>query len=217
MSDPMIQMLSDRMMSRRTSKESATPEEEMEYRKRVDRIVQLIKDLLNRYEVTSQVQIVEQLIHDCPNPGLRARYLDLLRPLMFETNCEKQLWDLLSTCIDDMIKHWDQSNQSIKNIDDLIENVELSVSALTMIQKWSLVKDGELPMIIRNRNMKDSLQGFHGALQQMLHRWSTDSVVAPPENHYRLFLLDSAAQNVLQVLNTSRGERRNLTTVASCN
>merc|ERR1711935_919820 len=95
----------------------------------------------------SQVKIVEQVIQNCSNPGLQARFLDLLRPLILipDIDTEKLLWSLLMSIVDDMFKtYWDQKEQILINIDLLINrDVEISVGAITMIQMWSLVDEKE--------------------------------------------------------------------------
>jgi len=177
--------------------------EEAEFRMRSQRTVGIIKALLGRFTPVNQVQIVEKLIHNCSTPGLQARFLDLLRPVILipDPQTEKLLWNLLMSIINDLFKkYWDRKEQVLIDVDVLInQDVEVSVGAITMIQMWSLAEGKELP--VGEKGIGDELRGFHDALQKLLDRWSSkddDSSLSAPQLHYRLFLLDSAIQCTLQ-------------------
>ena len=177
-------------------------DEEAEFNIRSQRTVGLIKALLSRFTTASQVQIVEKVIQNCPTPGLQARFLDLLRPLISipDSQTEKLLWALLTSILDEYLfkKYWNRKEQILIDIDALINrDVEISVGAVTMIQMWSLVEGKEFPE--DRRTVEENLQGFRVALQKLLGRWSEDASLCP-KLHYRLFLLDSALENTCESL-----------------
>jgi hypothetical protein len=187
-----FQILSDQMISCRTS----SVDEELMYKKHVAYISGLITSLINRYIPASQVQIVEKLIHDCPNPGLQARFLDLIRPILFDTSCEKEVWKILNNLIKDLFKHISEDNSILLiDVDGLISKIELYASAITMVQRWMMVRKGITPPGIRYIHV--SLKRLQDDLQSVLEKWSTDSSTTPPNDHYRLFLLDSSIHNAL--------------------
>ena len=176
-------------------------DEEIEFKERSQRTGALIRILLSRFSTPSQVQIIEKVIEDCSSPGLKVRYLDLLRPLTLisDTQTEKLLWGLLMSIVDDLFqKFWNCEEQILIQVEDLINrDVEISVGAITMIQMWSLAKGEQFN---GNRTVLGAnLQGFRIALQKLLGRWSEDISLAP-KFHYRLFLLDSAIENTCQSL-----------------
>ena len=177
-------------------------DEEAEFNTRSQRTVGLIKALLSRFTTASQVQIVEKVIQNCPTPGLQARFLDLLRPLIsiLDIQTEKMLWALLMSILDDYLfkKYWNRKEQILVDIDALINrDVEISVGAITMIQMWSLVEEKEFPE--DRKTIKENFRGFRVALQKLLGRWSEDASLSP-KLHYRLFLLDSALENTCESL-----------------
>ena len=169
-----FQLLSDQMIS--YGSRISSVDDELRYKKHVEYIAGLVTSLMNRYRPVSQVQIVEKLIHDCPNPGLQARFLDLIRPILFDDSCEKEVWKLLNKLIKDLFKYIsneDNSNLLIA-VDDLISNLELYVSAITMVQRWMMVRGGgTIPAEMGG--IRVSLKGFQDALQNTLEKWSTDS------------------------------------------
>jgi len=180
---------------------NSSVDEDANFKMRSQRTVGLIKALLTRFTPASQVKIVEQVIQSCSNPGLQARFLDLLRPLILipDIETEKLLWSLLMSIVDDLFKnYWDQKEQILINIDLLINrDVEISVGAITMIQMWSLVDEKEF--FDDRKAIAENLRGFRFALQKLLCRWSEDTSVAP-KLHYRLFLLDIGLQNTTESL-----------------
>ena len=206
----LFELLSNQLMSR---VQMTTPAEnseenkcnisatESEFKLRSQRTVVLMKTLLTRFTTVNQVQIVEKLMQTCSTPGLRARYLDLLRPLMViqDDATVKILWKLLMSILNDLFeKYWNRRDQVLNDIDDLISNdVEIAVGVISMIQMLSLVKGKEFPD--DPRKVGENLLGFRMALQKLLDRWSEDISVAP-EFHYRLFLLDNALQSTYESL-----------------
>lgn len=205
----LFHLLSNQLMSRVKTKsneegngeQNSSLDEETEFNERSRRTVALIKALLSRFTTTSQVQIIEKVIQTCSSPGLKARFLDLLRPLILvsDPKTERLLWKFLVSIVQDLFqKFWNRQEQVLINIDDLIgRDVEISVGAITMIQMWSLAEGKVL-----NQDQKaigENLQGFRVALQKLLERWSEDPSLAP-EFHFRLFLLDLALQNTCESL-----------------
>jgi hypothetical protein len=210
-----FQLLSNRMMVRQPTTMVAIEDEAhgrslpplkeqhiMEFRKRTERFVRLMKGLLSRYATACQVHIVQRLIRDCPNPGLQARFLDLLRPILFDPACREGLVALLMSVLDEHLwRYWDEARQEMVTVDELIQNVEMSVGALTMIQLWGMVGQGTLPLAFKG--LQDTMTGLHETLRKQLDVWSTPSPTAtqPPEEYHRLFLLDSSLHQVLEVIN----------------
>jgi len=175
--------------------------EEAEFKTRSQRTVELIKALVTRFTSTSQVKIVEKVMENCSIPGLQARFLDLLRPLILipDIQTEKLLWTLLISILDDLFKkYWNRKEQILIDMDVLINrDLEISVGAITMIQMWSLIKEKEFPD--DRKAIGENLQGFRFSLQKMVGRWSEDSSLAP-KLHYRVFLLDNALQSTCESL-----------------
>lgn len=182
-----MQMLSDQMIIPPANSNEA------ECRIHVQSIAGIIQSLLDKYKPQCQVQIIDKLAHDCPNPGLQARFLDMLRPILFVEECQKSLAKLLNHQIDSLLQqHLDQLSKQVINVEDLMENVEIYASTIGLVQKWSMGSDknGSREGI---NDMLSKLQGFHATLQQLLDQWSSESPdFHPPENHFRLLLLDSA-------------------------
>ncbi len=165
------------------------------------RTVRLIKTLLTRFTTASQVQIIEKVIQDSSSPGLKALFLDLLRPLTLisDAQTEQLLWELLLSIVENLFqKYWNRQEQMLIEASNLIDqDVEISVGAITMIQMWSLAKGKKFND--DRMEFRADLQGFHDALQKQIGSWSENSSIAP-EHHYRLFLLDSALENTCQSL-----------------
>jgi hypothetical protein len=184
-----IQMMSDRMMA-----PPAKYHGETERRRHAEHIVGLIRALLDRYVPRCQVQMVKKLVHDCPNPGLQARFLDLLRSLLFEDDCQEPLTSLLNHQVDQLCQqHIDQNSKQLVNVEDLIENVEVYASTIGLIQKWSMGRGDNRGPSTGDLKLRDKFWEVHTALQQLFDRWSSDHHnINPPDNHFRLFLLDSA-------------------------
>ena len=206
---------------------------ELDSQKNSERIVGLMKTLLSRYEPVNQVKIIRKLVHDCPHPGLQAKFMDLSRAVLFEPSAADAFWSYINTFVKEMTSHIDRNpiddkmgdddesacpqreNEVPKcivkdeggpyfiNVDDLVQKVEIYVGAVTMIQLWCLVKS-KLPQKISHQ----SLIEFHDVLKGMLDRWMTDSMSMPPDDYYRLYLLEGALQQVVQILDEARkGEK----------
>ena len=175
--------------------------EEVAFNQHSQRTVKLIKNFLTRYTTSSQVQIIERVIQESSSPGLKARFLDLLRPLTLisDPQTEKLLWELLLSIVENLFqKYWNRQEQMLIEASNLIDqDVEISVGAITMIQMWSLAK-GKTFNDDRIEFRAD-LQGFRDALQKQIASWTENSSIAP-EHHYRLFLLDSALEHTCQSL-----------------
>ena len=201
LSHQLMSLVKTKSIEEGDGEQSDSMDEETEFNERSQRTVALIKALLTRFTTTSQVQIIEKVIQTCSSPGLKARFLDLLRPLILtsDTETDRLLWDFLISIVEDLFqKFWNRQQQVLVNIDDLIgRDVEISVGAITMIQMWSLSEGKALHE--DRKAIGENLEGFRVALQKLLERWSKDSSSAP-EFHYRLFLLDIALQNTCESL-----------------
>lgn len=158
-----------------------------------------IKLLLSKYLPCSQVKIVQTLVEDCPHPGMVPKLLDFLRPLVTLDEPEPALWDYLATYWKTMADHVEESETTILlcNTDALLDRVETFVSAITMLQLSIMVKSVLPP---NSHAVKSTLPALHQALQDQLQIWSTSSTVVPPTDHYRLYLLETALQQVISLL-----------------
>ena len=142
---------------------SSNNKEEVEFKLRSQYIVGLIKNLLDRFTTISRVQIVDKLTQNNSSipPGLQARFLDLLRPIIILISSSQEdddddddddnetddddalrvlLWNLLMSIINNNLfkKYWNKTEQTLINVDDLINyDVEITIGAITMIQMWS--------------------------------------------------------------------------------
>ena len=167
------------------------------------RIVELMKSLLDRYQPVNQVKIIRKLVHDCPHPGLKAKFMDLLRSVIFEPSAADALWTYIGSFIKDMLEHVDSEVGSLIHVERLVQKVELYVGAVTMIQLWCLVRL-RLPRKIRGQPLGD----FYKILTTTLGRWLTGAMSMPPDDYYRLYLLEGALQQVMRILDDAR-KRKN--------
>lgn len=204
-----IQVLSNRMLVVPNGSTHEASDVQTIRRQHVSQVSGLILSVLNRYDASTQVAIVEKLMEDCPNPGLQARFMDLLRPLVSEPTCQIELWDLLKQQVHQLLRHVDLQSDyhQLSNIQDLILKVEVYVSTLSLIQRLSIVPTTD-PGSEASRHigttLRHSLLTFHRALLEHLEHRTTKSDPATsslPDNFYRLNLLDSALENVQRALN----------------
>jgi hypothetical protein len=174
------------------------------------RAFQLMKELVGKYKACDQVAIVRQLVHDCPHPGLKPKFLDILRVFVSwgdETEGLSDVWSYLDTLVQNLQESIDTTNPSsgpvLRDATTLIDGVEVYVSALSLMHLWILVKKTALGI----HNLSSRLSSIHVAVKTTLSRWADDDCAAmpPPEQHFRLHLLESSLQNTIDVLpDTSR-------------
>ena len=162
----------------------------------IQRVVSLMKSLLDRYEPVNQVKIVRRLVHDCPHSALKARFIDFLRSLIFEEAAADPLWAYVGSFMNEITAHVDAQKQTLVAVDTLVQNVEVHVSICCLIQLWCMVKH-RLPRKIKGRE----LQEFYDVLQATLGHWLSDTLAMPPDDYYRLYLLEGALQQIIRVLN----------------
>jgi hypothetical protein len=205
-----FQQLSNRIMVYRADddEEEDMNKQKLETQKNTDTIVNLMKLLLSRYQPVNQVKIIRKLVHDCPHPGLQAKFMDLLRAVIFLPGASEALWSYIGNFVKDLVGHIDMEKEVLIHVNRLVEKVEIYVGAITMIQLWCMVKS-KLPKKIRGH----SLRAFSKVLKIMLGRWMTDAMSMPPDDYYRLFLLDGALQQVLGILD--EGRKKNLDSTSS--
>ena len=140
---------------------------------------QRMMNVLKQYTEDQQVSIVQELLSTCPQPSMKAKWLDLLRSLaIYHPHPPQSLWDLL----DELLNTMDT------NMLDLLDTIELYVAVVTMITFYMLVKHGKPPC--QNLGVLQRV----AATVQVLPRHGTDS--------FRLNLLEMALEHVLQVLKT---------------
>jgi hypothetical protein len=178
-------------------------ERQMESKANTEIIVSLMKGLLERYQPENQVKIIRKLVHDCPHPGLQAKFMDLLRTVVFEPSAAVALWTYIGSFVKDLLVHVDEETQVLINIEDVVKKVELYVGAITMIQLWCLVS-GKMPKRIN----RQKLRAFYKVLVHMLGSWLTDTVTTPPDDFYRLYLLEGALEQVMRVLEDARNKKK---------
>ncbi len=201
-----FQLLSNRIMIKPAKKSKMSKKEvELESKARSERIVGLMKSLLSRYPLINQIKIVRKLVHDCPHPGLQAKFMDLLRPVIFEDECADALWSYIGSFMKDLEGHVGVGKTELINTNDLINKVELYVGAITMVQLWCMVT-GKLPKKIKG----SPLGKFHKILKRSIAVWMTDQNTMPPDEYYRLYLLEGALQQVVQILDTARQKRNQM-------
>jgi hypothetical protein len=200
-----FQLLSSRMMPKLNKKHGKTTKREVELDSKTQSefIVGLMKSLLRRYQLVNQIKIVRKLVHDCPHPGLQAKFLDLLRPVIFEEECFEPLWSYIGSFFRDLLCHVEDDKDELVNTSDLIDKVELYVGAITMVQLWCLVK-GKLPKKIKGGSMGK----FYKLLKKSIASWLTDERNMPPDDYYRLYLLEGALQQLIHTLDAARQKRK---------
>ena len=200
-----FQQLSNRIIVYREDddEEEDTNNRELESQKNTETVVNLMKILLSRYQPVNQVKIIRKLVHDCPHPGLQAKFMDLLRAVIFLPEASEALWSYIGYFVKELVGHIDMEQEVLIHVNRLVQKVEIYVGAITMIQLWCMV-ESKLPKKIRGQSLRD----FNKVLKLMLGRWMTDSTYMPPDDYYRLFLLDGALQQVLRILD--EGRKKNL-------
>lgn len=199
-----FQQLSNRIIVYREDddEEEDMNKRELESQKNTETIVNLMKMLLSRYQPVNQVKIIRKLVHDCPHLGLQAKFMDLLRAVIFLPDASEALWSYIGHFVKELVGHIDMEQEVLIHVDKLVQKVEIYVGAITMIQVWCMV-ESKLPKKIRGQSLRD----FNKVLKIMLGRWMTDSMSMPPDDYYRLFLLDGALQQVLRVLDEGRKKK----------
>jgi hypothetical protein len=197
-----FQLLSNRILTQ-TEEGEESRENETISKARSERMVNLMKNLLTRYQPINQVKIVRKLVHDCPHPGLRAKFMDLLRPVIFNEEASEALWSYIKSFVKDLLDHHDEEQRTLVNLDDLVEKVEIFVGAITMIQLWVMVK-GKVPKKISAK----PLGRLYKTLKKMLESWLDDTISMAPDNYYRLYLLEGALGQVMSNLDSVRGEMK---------
>jgi hypothetical protein len=195
-----IQVLSDQMVMVSQVNGHKTSDNQAQRRKHVAHIASLVTGVLHRYQPSDQVVLLDKLVHDCPNPGLQARYLDLLRPLLSDTTCHALILDLLKRQVDKLLLHMNlRPNPKLSDIDGLIENAEVFVSTVSLIQRFCMANHAEQPPIFLDAERLESLRLFHEALVQQNNNWISGEPNNAPEHFYRLYLLQDMLQNVLNL------------------
>jgi hypothetical protein len=195
-----VQLLSIQMTVAPNRQTETSSDGQMQHRQQVTYILGMIRELLNRYASTSQLAIVDMLVHGCPNPALQARFLDLLRPILLESECQDKLWRLLDQQLDILFRHFDRHSQFFVDVEDLIQNVEFHVSTLALIKWWAMGYYKKRPMTSRIKKLRQDLCSFRQALDRQLDQWSCaadTTTTKSPDNFYRLNLLEATLQNIL--------------------
>lgn len=199
-----LQVLSNRILA--PSRPNMSLEQKRKIRNQSDRIVCLMKALLDRYVTVQQVAIVKQLVIDCPHPGLKAKFLDFLRPVILEqenTDTGNLFWKYIGTFIEALVdNHLEHGRETLVNVDYLIENVEVPVGAVTMIELFVLAEK-RLPLAVQE--LEGSIRSFHNVLEKSTQKWMNDASTVAPENCYRLNLLVGSLHHVLFVLDRMKG------------
>jgi hypothetical protein len=188
----------------------ASKKKELESDSRSGRTVGLMKSLLTRYQPENQVKIVRKLVHDCPHPGLQAKLIDLLRPVIFEEAAADALWTYVHSFVKDLLAYVDKENDTLVETNDLVQKMEVYVGAITMIQVWCMRK-GKLPKKIKGK----ALGNFYKILKKMLAYWISDSLAMPPNDYYRLYLLEGALEQLMRILGAARKDEASISSSGS--
>lgn len=196
-----FQLLSNRMLVKPARKHTTRSARDikLESKMRSEVIVGTMKRLLLRYQLVNQIKIVRKIVHDCPHPGLQAKFMDLLRPIVFEEECYVPLWSYVGSYLKLLGDYVLEESVELVHTSDLINKVEVYVGAITMVQLWCLVK-GKLPKKIKGR----SLGKFYKVLKASLSRWMGEEGSMPPNEYYRLYLLEGALQQLMHTLDAAR-------------
>lgn len=159
------------------------------------KVLSLMNALLAIYEPAHQVYIIDELIQNCPHQGFECKLFDMLRPLVSRYDSPDVLWKYLDKVVDDISDHVVEAGETCQliEVDTLIDKVEIYVSLMTMLQLWLMVHF-ESPRVDMS-----ILFSFSRALKASLQRWSQMSTDLPPDDYYRLYLLDSVLDQVLQL------------------
>ena len=156
------------------------------------RVVSTIKLLLSKYTPESQVSVVSRLMETCPHFGVMPRLLDLLRPIVTTT----VVANYLQTFVDKMLKQHLNSNNALENVEELVDQVEVYVSVLSMIQlRYMLLSNDDTTTTSRMEGL-ERLETFHNAL--------TSTLQQDKDAHFRLNLLENALQQVVAVADQKR-------------
>ena len=153
-------------------------------------MVGCIKALVSRYTAESQVAIVSLLVDQCPHPGMIPRLLDLLRPIV----TTKSVFDLLQTFVDKLLETHSNNNDntSLQNVEELVDQVEVYVSVLSMIHLRLTLLPESSAMVDNTR--LDRVPTFHAALMSALQAHDNAAL------HFRFYLLEDALRQVVSRL-----------------
>lgn len=160
---------------------------------------QLMKVLLAKYNPMDQVMLIKELVRDCPHDGLQPKLLDLLRSFVSwnDSDAEALVWEYIESFVADLETHVEvrtKGNAMLKNTEALVQNGEMFGSALGLIQRWVMLKRMMIPDV---SNLKPRLELLHEAMTNTLRRWSTDSMATPPDEYFRLNLLEDCLSKTL--------------------
>ena len=153
-------------------------------------MAKLMQSLVQKYVPVSQVEMVQQLLDNCPYPGLEPKLLDLLRPLVREPCPE--LWDYLHQAyLKKMLEHVDETG-NLENVEELVDRVESYVSAASMVQLHMLLR-GVMPAGVDATTFGTMLW----AVNEKANDWSNGD--EQPGEFHRLFLLQSTLSQVVEL------------------
>jgi len=155
------------------------------------RVVEIIKMLLLRYAPSSKVALVSTLIEMCPHPGMIPRLLDLLRP----TVTTNPVVDYLSTYVDKLQSNHLQEDGELKNVEELVDQVEVYVSVLSMIQLRFMLAPADTTTVKGLAQLPRLYQALTSALQH-------------DDAHFRLNLLENALQQVVALVNVKTQQQK---------
>ena len=80
-------------------------------------------------------------------------------------------------------------------MDDLIENVEVYIGAITMVQVFILAEN-RLPHQLHDFPFKE----FHYVLEAKIQSWIKDKSTETPDEYYRLNLLECALNQLINTI-----------------
>jgi hypothetical protein len=165
---------------------------------------QWMKKLIRKYVPKAQVSVIQQLVQDCPHPGLHPKLLDLLQDFVnwdAVTMLEIEVWGWIDQRflqeLESHVKERSKGNFVIQDAESVIQNVELYGAALGLMHRWILLK--KTPPLLQD--LSGRLSRCLTTLQLTQQSWLAAS--PPPAEHYRLDVLESSLQRTLELLEAS--------------
>ena len=143
----------------------------------------LIRELLYQYLEPDQVRLVEQLVNDCPHPGLVPKFIDLLRSFIQWKSEEatQAVVCFVNRHLSELFEKFLVHHSSLREIGDLIQHSEIYVSILGLCQIGRTAH----PVLLDSSRLK-LLGELRGAINKSMNDGKNTAI---PQLH-RLLLLE---------------------------
>ena len=132
--------------------------------------------------------------------------MDFLRPLITLDEQEepsKLLWEYVGSFLHTLASEFaDERQGTLLNLDDLIDEVEIYVGAITMLQLFVLLRQRLPSLLLKESSFETTIRGLHKLVEKNLQLWKGDKSMEQPENSYRLNLLEISLQQLVMVLDS---------------